>query len=109
MFCLYTLPLTRPAQANIQMLTAICSIVKLILWNKFSHLYWSRTVNEDSNHDDPIARLIVKLQTSQDDANTAIALEQLSENPKSDLIRHRKGDSHFSLSRLHETGNIYFE
>ena len=30
MFCLYTFPLARPAQAKIQMLTAICSIVKLI-------------------------------------------------------------------------------
>jgi len=41
MFCLYTLPLARPAQAKIQMLTAICSIVKLIPWNevKLSHLY----------------------------------------------------------------------
>ena len=29
-FGLYTLPLARPAQAKIQMLTAICSIVKLI-------------------------------------------------------------------------------
>ena len=28
MFCLYTLPLTRPAQAKIQMLRAICSISK---------------------------------------------------------------------------------
>ena len=39
MFCLYTLPL-RPAQAKVQMLTAICSIVKLIPWNKvdLSHL-----------------------------------------------------------------------
>ena len=27
MFCLYTLPLARPAQAKIQMLTAICSTV----------------------------------------------------------------------------------
>ena len=34
MFCLYTLPLARPAQAKIQMLTAICSIVKLIPWNE---------------------------------------------------------------------------
>ena len=64
----------------------------------FQLWYWTRTVNEDSNHDDPIARLIIKLQTSQDDANTAIALEQLSENPKADLIRHRKGDSHFFFS-----------
>ena len=32
MFCLYTLPLAKPAQAKIQMLTAICSIVK-IPWN----------------------------------------------------------------------------
>ena len=41
MFCLYTLPLARPAQAKIQMLTAICSIVKLIPWTKvnLSHLY----------------------------------------------------------------------
>ena len=41
MFCLYTLPLARPAQAKIQMLTAICSIVKLIPWNlvNLSHLY----------------------------------------------------------------------
>ena len=39
---------------------------------------------------DPIARLIFKLQASQDDANTAIVLEQLSENPKVDLVRHRK-------------------
>jgi hypothetical protein len=30
MFCLYSLPLARPAQAKIQMLTAISSIVKLI-------------------------------------------------------------------------------
>ena len=34
MFCLYTLPLAKPAQAKIQMLTAICSIVTLIPWNK---------------------------------------------------------------------------
>ena len=34
MFCFYTLPLARPAQAKIQMLTAICSIVKLIPWNE---------------------------------------------------------------------------
>ena len=27
MFCLYTLPLARPAQAKIQLLAAICSIV----------------------------------------------------------------------------------
>ena len=30
-FAFYALPLARPAQAKIQMLTAICSIVKLIL------------------------------------------------------------------------------
>ena len=41
MFCLYTLPLARPAQAQIQMLTAICSILKLIPRNEvnLSHLY----------------------------------------------------------------------
>ena len=41
MFCLYTLTLARPGLAKIQMLTAICSIVKLITWNKvnLSHLY----------------------------------------------------------------------
>ena len=33
MFCLYTLPLARPGQAKIQMLAAICSIVKLIPLN----------------------------------------------------------------------------
>ena len=40
MFCLYTLPLARPAQAKIQMLTAISSIVKLISWSEvnLSHL-----------------------------------------------------------------------
>ena len=37
MFCLYT----RPAQAKIQILTVICSIVKLIPWSEInlSHLY----------------------------------------------------------------------
>jgi hypothetical protein len=42
MFCLYTLPLARPAEAKIQMLKAICSIVKLIPWNEvnLSHLYF---------------------------------------------------------------------
>ena len=35
MFCLYTFPLARPAQAKIQKLTAICCIVNL------SHLYMS--------------------------------------------------------------------
>ena len=41
MFCFYTLPLARPAQAKIQILTAICICVKLIFWNKvnLSHLY----------------------------------------------------------------------
>ena len=41
MFCLYTLTLARPTQAEIQMLTIICSIVKLIPWNEvnLSHLY----------------------------------------------------------------------
>ena len=38
MFCLYTLPLARPAQAKIQMLTAICSIVKLISLSKMQSL-----------------------------------------------------------------------
>ena len=40
MFCLYTLPLARPTQAKIQMLTAIRSIVKLIPSNEvnLSHL-----------------------------------------------------------------------
>ena len=44
MFCLYTLPLARPAQAKIQMLRAIWSIVKLIPWNKvnLSHLYFKK-------------------------------------------------------------------
>ena len=35
MFCLYTLPLARPAQAKIQMLTAICSIVYSLKPSKF--------------------------------------------------------------------------
>jgi hypothetical protein len=35
MFCLYTLPLARPAQAKIQILTAISSIVKLIPLNLY--------------------------------------------------------------------------
>ena len=37
----FTLPLARAAQAKIQMLTAICSIVKLLPWNlvNLSHLY----------------------------------------------------------------------
>ena len=41
MFCLYTFPLARPAQAKIQNLTVICCIVKLIPWNvvNLSHLY----------------------------------------------------------------------
>ena len=41
MFYLNTLPLSKPAPAKIQMLTAICSIVKLIPWNEvnLSHLY----------------------------------------------------------------------
>ena len=41
MFCLYTFPLVRPAQAKIQNLTVICFIVKLIPWNvvNLSHLY----------------------------------------------------------------------
>ena len=30
MFCLYTLPLARPAQAKIQILIAFCSILKLV-------------------------------------------------------------------------------
>ena len=40
MVCLYTLLLARPAQAKIQMLTAIYSIVKLIHWNlvNLSHI-----------------------------------------------------------------------
>ena len=43
MFCLYTFPLARPAQAKIQNLTAIWCIVKLIPWNvdNLSHLYVS--------------------------------------------------------------------
>ena len=42
MFCLYTLPLARPDQAEIQMLTAICSIGKLIPRKEvnLSHLYY---------------------------------------------------------------------
>ena len=41
MFCLYTFPLAKPAQAEIQILTAICSIVKLIPWKEvnLSYLY----------------------------------------------------------------------
>ena len=41
MFCLYTFPLARPAEAKIQNLTAFCCIVKLIPWNivNLSHLY----------------------------------------------------------------------
>ena len=45
LFCLYTLPLARPAEAKIQMLTVICSIVTLIPWNLVnpSHLYHLQT------------------------------------------------------------------
>ena len=65
---------------------------------KLDHTAPPRPVNDDHLHGgqsasvdlDPIARLIFKLQASQDDANTAIVLEQLSENPKADLVRHRK-------------------
>ena len=41
MFCLYILPLARPAQAKVQMLTTSSCIVKLIPWNlvNLSHLY----------------------------------------------------------------------
>ena len=41
MFCLYTLPLARPAQAKVQMLTTSSCIVKLIPWNlvNLSYLY----------------------------------------------------------------------
>ena len=41
MFCLYTLPLDRPAHAKVQMLTTSSCIVKLIPWNlvNLSHLY----------------------------------------------------------------------
>ena len=41
MFCLYTFPLTRPAQAKIQNLTGTSWIVKLIPWTtvNLSHLY----------------------------------------------------------------------
>ena len=41
MFCLYTLPLARPAQAKVQMLTTSSCIVKSIPWNLFNlnHLY----------------------------------------------------------------------
>ena len=50
MFCLYTLPLARPAQAKIQMLTVNCSFVKLIPWNlvNMSHLY--RRAHNSSPH-----------------------------------------------------------
>ena len=46
MFCLHTLPLARPAQAKIQMLKAICSILKLIPWNEvnLSQLYKDATL-----------------------------------------------------------------
>ena len=49
MFCLYTLPLARPAQSKIQMLTDICCIVKLIPWNKvnLSHLYKKQTIRNE--------------------------------------------------------------
>ena len=48
MFCLYTLPLVRSAQAKIQ----ICSIVKLVPWNEvnLSHLYLSCLVQHPINH-----------------------------------------------------------
>ena len=41
MLCLYTLPLARPAQAKVQMLTTSSCIVKLIPWTlvNLSHLY----------------------------------------------------------------------
>ena len=44
MFCLNTFPLVRPAQTEIQNLTAIWRIVKLIPWNvvNLSHLYFER-------------------------------------------------------------------
>ena len=64
MFCLYTLPLARPAQAKVQMLTTSSCIVKLIpskirvIFNNFANYYFTGkpielpskySIDEDSN------------------------------------------------------------
>lgn len=43
-----------------------------------------------SDAEDPLMRLILKLQSSQDDLSTANALEQLGESLPGDLMYHRK-------------------
>ena len=48
MFCLYTLPIARPAQAKVQMLTTSSCVVKSIPWNlvNLSHLYFWNPIRD---------------------------------------------------------------
>ena len=72
MFCLYTLPLARPAQAKVQMLTNSSCIVKSIPWNlvNLSHLY----------------RVFAFLQTSSDGSFWGITTSHMQHGFQSNII-----------------------
>ena len=65
MFCLYTSPLARLALAKIQMLTAICSIVKLILVMKLIWvIFTTNTFSGDTSSINPDTTTVTTNTTS---------------------------------------------